>query len=350
MRCALCLLALLLLAGCAFGPPKELRLSPTSFDALPAWKEDDHAEALAAFRRSCGAIAQLSPESIIGEGKLRAPASVWQNVCGQLPGIDTEAKAFFETHFTPFAAEGDGLFTGYYEPLLHGSRKRSERYHTPVYRLPWDVQPGVPYFSRADINRGALRHRKLELLWVDDPVMLFFAEVQGSALVKFKSGKTVRIGYAGKNNQSYVAIGKLLKQSGELADVNFFNLREWLYAHPERAKCLMEQNPSYVFFRELPASDGPIGAEGIGLLPERSLAVDKHFIPLGLPLYVQTVLPDGALFHRLMVAQDIGGAIKGPVRGDIFFGRGPGAEQKAGMMQARGGYVLLVPNAMAGKL
>lgn len=348
IRHVICILAFAALTGCA-APQKALHVSLTNYDAMDDWKQDNHAAALAAFRRSCMALAALPPDKMLGEGSLRAPAADWQAACGHMPHANAAARIYFETHFTPFAAKGDGLFTGYYEPLLRGSYKRSKHFQTPVYRLPPDVKEGAPYFTRSEIDNGALEARKLELLWVDDPVMLFFAEVQGSALVQIARHKKLRIGFAGKNNRTYVAIGKILKERGELTDVNFFNLRQWLYDHPDRAREVMEQNASYVFFRKLPPTDGPIGAEGVALTRERSLAVDKHFIPLGLPLYLQTTLPDGDRFNQLMIAQDVGGAIKGPVRGDVFFGHGAAAEQKAGMMQSRGNYILLLPNEIAEK-
>lgn len=347
------LLPLLWLAGCAFGPSQELKLSPTRFDAVPGWTGDDHTAALKSFGRSCLAILEQPSQAMVGSGKLRAPAAVWQDVCRE--AMDTEigkAREFFETRFTPYVAEGGGLFTGYYEPLLYGSRKRHGRYQTPVYRLPFDVENGVPYYSRAEIERGALKKRHLELLYVSDPVMLFFAHIQGSAKVKIAGGGTIRIGYAGKNNHPYVSLGRVLKEMGELDEVNFFTLRDWLHDHPDRAKEVMQKNPSYVFFKQLPAYGGPIGAEGVPLTPERSLAVDARFIPYGMPLFMHTALPETAQaaakpFNQLVIAQDTGGAIKGPVRGDIFFGSGARAEYLAGMMNDHGTYVVLVPNRIA---
>lgn len=352
-RAGLALGGLLLLNACAAQPALHPRL--TNYDAVAGWAQDDHAQALEAFNHSCAMIAKAAPAAVRGKGLLAAPASVWQELCAQAQQTEPEqARAFFETQFVPFypGDEGtDGLFTGYYEPLLSGARARSERFRFPVYGMPKDLAPGVAYDTRAQIDAGSLAGRAPVLLWVEDEVALFFAHIQGSAQVRLESGDATRIGFAGKNNRAYVAIGKVLREAGELTELNMFTIREWLRAHPERAQAVMHANPSYVFFRELPPAGGPIGAQKVALTPERSLAVDPAFIPYGLPLFIQTELPDApGAYHRLLIAQDTGGAIKGPIRGDIFFGAGERAEWLAGMMQGRGVYVLLVPRAIASGL
>jgi membrane-bound lytic murein transglycosylase A len=260
----------------------------------------------------------------------------------------------------------DGLFTGYYEPLLHGSRQRGGNFQTPILKRPPDLvmvelgrfRPAwqgeriagrvvngslVPYASRAAIERGALDAMHLELLWVDDPVAAFFLQVQGSGRVMLGDGSIVRLGYDGQNGQAYVALGRLLVARGELTldTVSLPSIRAWIKAHPQAGAALMDENPSYVFFREQ-SGDGPLGAEGVVLTPGRSLAVDRNFLPLGAPVFL-VATDNGAPLRRLMVAQDTGGAITGPVRGDIFWGFGDDAERRAGTMRAPGVYYLLLP-------
>jgi membrane-bound lytic murein transglycosylase A len=201
----------------------------------------------------------------------------------------------------------------------------------------------VPYPSRAEIERGALDADRLALFWVDDPVDAFFLQVQGSGRVALPNGTQIRLGYDGQNGQPYVAIGKKLVERGALTvdQVSLQSIRAWIKAHPDQADTLMDENPSYVFFREL-AGDGPLGSEGVVLTAGRSLAVDRNFIPLGAPVYLATDDSTSPL-QRLMVAQDTGGAINGPVRGDVFWGFGADAETRAGNMRAQGKYYLLLP-------
>jgi membrane-bound lytic murein transglycosylase A len=328
----------------------------TNYDAMSGWKQDDHAEALAAFRTSCEVMLKQKDGAMQGKGLLAAPISAWKPVCLRAMRLDpAQARHFFEHSFVPFAPDDrdpHGLFTGYYEPLLYGSRTRKGGYNVPVYKLPPDVKSGVPYYTRAEIDAGALKDRKLELLWVNDEAALFFAHIQGSAQVQLPDGKRARIGYAGKNNRAYVALGKVLKEAGELEEVNMFTIRDWLKANPNSARRMMQENPSYVFFKELPNQGGPIGAQGVEVVRQRSLAIDPRFIPYGMPLFVQTMLPQTPYsperpFNQLMIAQDTGGAIKGTVRGDIFFGEGREAEALAGMMKGRGTYILLLPASIA---
>lgn len=342
---------LLALAACTPAPEK-LTLTPATFDALPNWKTDDHAAALTVFRTSCIKRQELLPSATIGKGDLAAPASAWQPACDAAFAASPEhARSFFENYFTPLRAGGDkgenGMITGYYEPELEGSLTRHGPYRIPVYGLPDDIVSGAPYLSRADIESGALAHRGLEIAWVKDPVALFFVQIQGSGIVRLSQGGSLRIGYAGKNNQPYVALGKIMIDDGLLAkeEVSMFTIKEWLYAHPLQARELMQRNPSYVFFRPLNES-GPLGAEGTVLTPGYSIAVDSRYLPYGIPVYLETTLPDDREFSRLMVAQDTGGAIRGAVRADVFFGRGAQAERYAGRMKQQGRYTLLVPNTI----
>jgi membrane-bound lytic murein transglycosylase A len=268
----------------------------------------------------------------------------------------TAARAFFESWFQPYRVsdngERTGLFTGYYEPVLHGSRQPRGPYQVPLHAPPGDLlridlgrfnpELGgyaiwgrladgelVPYYSRAEIDDGALGGRDLELLWVDDPIAKFFLQVQGSGQVRLDDGSVVRLGYAGQNGQPYRAIGRDLIELGALPrdQVSLQTIRAWLRAHPADAPTIMERNPSYIFFEEHPelaAEDGPLGTQGVPLTAGRSLAVDRRFLPLGAPVWLDASAPrpdrpeDEAPLRRLLIAQDTGGAIKGVVRGDVF--------------------------------
>jgi membrane-bound lytic murein transglycosylase A len=200
-----------------------------------------------------------------------------------------------------------------------------------------------PYATRAEIEAGALDAQQLAFLWVDDPIAAFVLSIQGSGRVRLPDGGLVRVGYDGQNGWPYVAIGRLLVERGAMvqADVSLATIEAWLRSHPQEAPALMDENRPYVFFREL-LGDGPIGAEGVVLTAGRSLAVDPSFVPLGVPLWLDAAQGATVLQH-LMMAQDTGGAIRGPVRGDVFFGFGAAAEASAGALRAEGGYWLLLP-------
>jgi membrane-bound lytic murein transglycosylase A len=207
--------------------------------------------------------------------------------------------------------------------------------------------------TRAEIEDGALAGRGLELLWVDDPVDAFFLQIQGSGRVRLSGGSTVRVGYDGQNGHPYVAVGRLLIERGVISrdKLTMAAIRAWMKQYPEAGATLRRENPSYVFFREI-SGDGPIGAEGAALTPERSIAVDRAFIGLGIPIWLEADERFAAAesVRRLVVAQDTGGAIKGPVRGDVFWGTGNAAADRAGVMNARGGYYLLLPRSVASRL
>lgn len=338
------------------------------------------ARALAAFRRSCDAFAKRDAGAAIGPAAMHLTAGDWRQPCAaaaDLADDDDAARAFFEQYFTPYLAgnngAADGLFTGYYEPLLHGARERGGKYQTPILRRPPDLvsvdlgrfRPAwhgehiagrvvdgalMPYATRAAIERGALDDMNLALLWVDNPLDAFFMQIQGSGRVELPDGTMIGLGYDGQNGQTYVPIGRVLIARGVLTPetTSLQSIRAWIGAHPSEGAALMDENPSYVFFREI-EGEGPIGGEGVVLTPRRSLAVDPHFIPLGAPLYLAA--SGGATsLERLMVAQDVGGAISGPVRGDVFWGFGAEAEAKAGAMRARGHYYLLLPKTATPQL
>ncbi len=358
-------------------PAAEFRLTPARFADLPGWAADDQSAALPALKRSCGRIAAQDPARPVGPDGLAGKAGDWRPICAaaaQLPAGDAAAaRRFFEARFRPWRAadrdDPEGLFTGYYEPLLAGARTRGGHYVVPLMRRPGDLvevdlgqfRPALkgqriagrvdggrlrPYADRAEIEAGALAGRGLELLWVDDAVDAFFLHIQGSGRVRLADGSVVRVGYEAQNGHAYVPIGRLLADRGQIPrdQVSMPSIRAWLAAHPAEGRRLMHENPSYVFFREL-KGDGPIGAQGVALTPGRSLAVDPGFVAYGLPVWLDAEDPvaRGARIRRLMVAQDTGGAIRGPVRGDVFWGFGAEAAERAGLMKSRGGYWLLLP-------
>ena len=351
-------------------PPDHLTLTPTGFAALEGWQTDDSAAALDAFARSCAVLAKLPPGAALG---VAGRAGDWRAACAGLPQTADAATArrYFETWFQPWQAGNngiaDGLFTGYYEPELKGARRPGNGFATPLLKRPPDlvmVDLGLfrpawrgdriagrvvggrlkPYETRAQIERGALDRFHLPLFWVADPVDAFFLEIQGSGRILLPDGGAVRVAYDGQNGQPYVPIGRLLVERGALSrdEVSMQSIRAWIEAHPVEGKALMDDNPSYVFFRELDGP-GPIGSEGVVLTPGRSLAVDRSFVPLGVPIFLDA----GDGLRRLMVAQDTGGAIRGPVRGDVFWGDGAEAEARAGTMKARGRYYLLLPRGLS---
>lgn len=349
-------------AGCTLFGPEPHR--PVPWPALPGWDQADPLGAWPALLNSCE---RLAPR-----------AAVWRDICEEAaalaPRDQATARAFFERRFEPWpqrdGVEHEGLITGYYEPFLHGSWTRTERYRYPLYQPPDDLltvdlgrlypelqnrtlrgrlvgQRVVPYFSRAQIDDQGSPLAGNELLWVDDPVALFFLQVQGSGRVRLPSGETVAVGYADQNGHPYTAIGRTLVQHAgfELEDVDMPAIRAWLEANPDQAQAVMNTNASYIFF-ELrdAAAPGPLGTLGVPLFPERAIAVDPAHVPLGVPVWLDTVLPDAdAPYRRLVFAQDTGGAINGPLRADLFFGQGARAEYYAGRMKAPGRLYVLRP-------
>lgn len=351
------------------------------FDDLPGWAADDHAAAVPAFRLSCARMARWQDDRPLTTDGAGGRAADWRAACAALDNVPADdaaaARDYFETHFQPhavrFAGSEDGLFTGYYEPLLHGSPIADASFRVPLYARPGDlvtvdlsafaddlagrrlvgrVDGGrlLPYPTRAEIDGGYLDGRGAELLYVDDPVDAFFLHIQGSGRVRLPDGREVRVGFAAKNGQPYFAIGRALIDRGVLTrgSVSMQSIRAWLEANPDEAAALMQQNPSYVFFRLLDGP-GPLGSLGVPLTPGRSIAVDRRLIPLGAPVWLDAAQPGAASgaadrpLRRLMVAQDTGGAINGGVRGDVFWGAGAEAEHVAGHMKHPGRWFLLLP-------
>ena len=361
-------------------PSEELTLTPAAYSQLPGWDDDNFAEAGKAFVKSCARIMRRAPEVAFGPMKEAGTYGDWQAVCKKFDVInhqsDDAVKSFFEENFKPFSVaagkEVEGLFTGYYEAHLHGSLKKSGPFSTPLYARPDDlvmvnlgefreslkgqriagrVSGGQlkPYESRSQIVANDWPHNDKVLLWVDDPVDAFFVQIQGSGVVELPDGQTLRIGYAGQNGHPYFAIGRELIARGALTkeNVSMQSIRAWLEHNPDEAHNVMNTNASYVFFRILDG-DGPLGGEGVALTAERSLAIDRTLVPYGAPLWLAADAPeDGeAPLKRLMVAQDTGGAIRGAVRGDVFWGFGARAEHLAGKMKSRGQYWILLPASL----
>jgi len=376
--------------ACAPVPgPERAVFVESRFAALPGWHTGAQGDAVPAFRRSCEVFATRPATAAIGPGGpggIGGTVAQWRAVCRALQAVPADdhgaARDFFERGFVTYRVSAgndsgdgsdDGLFTGYYEPTLAGARRAGGGFTVPIYAPPPDLVTAdlgrfrddleglriggrlvartlVPYATRAEIADGALAGRGLELVWVDDAVDAFFLHIQGSGRVTLRDGSVLRIGFAGSNGHPYTAIGKLLVARGaiEREHVSMQSIRAWLGAHPAKARDIMAANARYIFFRVRPGA-GPIGAHGAALTAGRSIAVDRRALPLGAPLWLDTSYPaadsqmPGRPLRRLMVAQDTGAAITGAVRGDVFWGHGETAARRAGHMQQRGRYFLLLP-------
>lgn len=372
---------LFLLLGDSAVDERPHRLIAASYAGIPGWEDDDHAKAFTAFRRSCERIVE-GAGARAGKEKSGAPLHPLTEICKAALALSEEAgsgaaRNFFETHFTPHRYAGDelsGFVTGYFEPELRGSRTRSERFSVPVYAVPDDLVQLYPdaeraarnhemsavrktpdgfkaYYDRKEIEQGALQGQGLEILYLEDWTDAFYMHIQGSGRVALEQGGHVRLGFAAKNGHSYTAIGKVLIERGAIAakQMSMGAVRGWLSANPDQARALMWQNRSYIFFRELPgaqAASGPIGAQGVVLSARRSLAVDTSVHELGTPVWVTAPALDvhgKPGFSQLMIAQDTGSAIKGPQRGDIFFGSGAAAGAIAGATRHRAQFTVLLP-------
>ena len=347
-------------------------LQPAKWSDLPGWNEDDQTAAWPAFIASCRGVAS------------KPHGASWKRVCDLARAADGkpghDPRRFFESQLRPYAiqaADGNaaGLVTGYYEPLLRGSRTRAKGFEQPVRGVPDDLltidlgtvfpelkdkrvrgrlegNRVVPYWSRAEIAARGDKVPARTLLYVDDAVELFFLQVQGSGRVKLPDGSTIRLNYADQNGYPYQSIGRVLVDRGELKleEASMQGIQAWARANPGRLDELLNSNPSYVFFREAANSNsGPMGALGVPLTAERSIAVDPRSVPLGAPVFLATTRPNSAKpLNRLVLAQDTGSAITGAVRADFFWGFGKEAGEQAGRMKQSGRmWVLLPPEAAA---
>lgn len=335
----------------------NLRLTQIDYSDLRDWKKGDHKAALRAFIHSCNKFAKMAEDTSISGQLTEIKVKDFRDVCDIAHVIKTmsskQARNFFENWFTPFEVSSrggnkNGIFTGYYEASLNGSKEKTSKYKYPIYAKP-DNLTSDPYLTRAEIENGALDNKKLELFYVDDKVDLFFMHIQGSGRITLPNGSEIKVGFAAKNNQPFIAISSYMVDKGLLDpnNVNAATIKEWLKANPDRQDEIMNINTSFIFFRILD-SENVVGAQGVPLTPGHSLAVDNDMIPYGVPLWVETSLKDENKnktdFSDLFIAQDTGSAIKGAVRGDIFFGNGVENEKKAYYMASSGKYAVLLPN------
>ena len=334
---------------------------------VPEWRREPVRPGLDAFVLGCAALEKQA---------------LWKTACAAARALganasEGDAAAFFESQLVPYQVlnadeSTTGMVTGYYEPLLHGSRKSSKRFKYPIYGVPQDLlvidlsslypdlknrrlrgriegNRVVPYLSRGDIDREGTPLKGLELVWVDDAVDLFFLHIQGSGQIQLEDGQRIRVGYADQNGHPFRSLGGLLIRSGEITPerASMQGIKEWARKNPRRVQEFMNANPSYVFFRELSTDlTGPLGALGVPLTAERSIAVDPRVIPLGAPVYLMTTWPNTSdPLNRLMVAQDTGGAIAGGVRADFFWGFGDAAGNLAGKMRQSGRMWALMPSS-----
>ena len=357
-------------------------LSAVPFAQIEGWVDDDHAAALAAFQRSCVEILE-SGHGFEREVRFGGKRSDWLEVCESAAHAKS-ARQFFEDEFTALKVAGpvrpDGLFTGYYEPEAEGSRTAGNGYDVPIYRKPDDLVSfdqatekqlnlkygrmvqGKPagYFTRREIEEGALRGRDLEIVWLKSWVDAFFIHVQGSGRIRFEDGSTMRLAYGAKTGRPYTGIGGLLVERGVLTrdNMSMQALRAWMKDNPGSARELMWENKSFVFFREVKVDDPSLGAPGaqqVSLTPLRSMAIDRSLWMFGTPIWLDAIVPSGPPgemqgFRHLMIAQDTGTAIKGHVRGDVYWGWGDKAALIAGHMKSPGSMIVLLPKKLAARL
>lgn len=398
------ILGLMALAGCSVipkpqspkVPPKPqvkqsdtnvLRLRPISFPQMQGWDKFTGQQvvgASASLRKSCSVLLARSANRSAGSSSIPMTAGEWHPICKRLNGINrqnvTQLKLFFENNFTPLRAESPqnsqgGLFTGYYEAELYGSKHKKGKYQHPIYGLPSDlVTIDLGQFDKslkgrkivAQVNknkatpyqtRGALEKQGNPsapvLYYVNDYIDLFVLHVQGSGRVVLDDGTVQRVGYAGNNGHKFGSVARHLmaKENLPASQASWQGIRKWLDKNPHKQNDAFSANPRYIFFRKT-GTEGPFGAMGVALTPMHSMAVDPKYIPLGMPLWLETTQPgvSKSPLNTLVVAQDTGNAIKGPIRGDFFWGYGAPALAKAGIMKSRGTYVILLPNTVAKRM
>ncbi|MCZ4281198.1 MltA domain-containing protein [Kiloniella laminariae] len=362
----------------------SLSLFRVDYAALPGWQSDQMQEAYPALVRSCGRFQSWPDSKTVGPDAVAGTAADWKPLCHSLNDFMSTAESprdislWMEENLVPYQVYNndsrEGTFTGYYEAELKGSLVQDATYKYPLYGVPQDlvsiklsdfdeelkgtVLAGrvegnrlIPYHDRNEIEKGVLDNKAVEVLWADDPVDVFFLHIQGSGMVTLPDGQIIRVGYAGNNGHKFYAIGRALIDEKVLPkdQVSMQSIRDWLRANPDKAREIMNRNKRFIFFRKI-EGDGPIGAMGVPLTPARSLAVDPRFMPLGVPLWLDTTWPGSDRpLQRLMVAQDTGSAIRGPIRGDFFWGPGEAALAQAGGMKQKGSYYLLLPKSVAAK-
>lgn len=348
-------------------------LLAASFQNLPHWNSREHAKSFKSFQISCQALLKKDPNLQVGFAELKMTSKDWFPACQKAMeypmGLsNTEAKKFFEHYFTPYfwRTQKTGLFTGYYSPLFKGSLEKSEKYRFPVYGVPKDLIQAnlkdfssqlpnkvifgkikghrfIPYDDRAHISDGALNSKAPVIAWLANPMDALEIEIQGAGAIQTKQAM-LTLNYAAQNNQPYNAIGKFLIEDKKMLakDVTMLTIRHYFRQHPDEVNYYFNKNPSFVFFK-LISKPLFLGALNVPLSPGYSMAIDPNYIPLGTPVFVSTELPNHHHFNRLLIAQDVGGAIKGPIRGDIYWGTGKVARDMASNMKQLGTYWFLLP-------
>ncbi len=330
---------------------KKMILQKTDFANLPNWKNDNKVEALKAFQKSCTKI--MSEGDFVASSQIVISADFMKSACEAIPSgniTPTLANTYFEYWFEPYMVKNldgskTGTFTSYYEAELEGDIEATCDYLNPIYGKPNDLPSnGEKYYSRSQIENGAIRDKAPILFWVKNPSDVLLLHIQGSGIVRTPTGKKYRVGYAGNNGHSFVGIGSILQKNGIRPEggLSMGAIKKWLDKNPTKAQKLINQNPRYIFFRDV-IGEGPVGAMGVPLTAGRSIAVDPEYIPLGLPLFLDTNDPDNLPLEKLVIAQDIGTAIKGAIRADYFWGSGDDALAKAGRMKSDGSYYILLP-------
>ncbi|STX28330.1 Membrane-bound lytic murein transglycosylase [Legionella beliardensis] len=360
--------------------PLMLTLREASFAGLPGWNEANTKKSLSTFQISCKTFLRQDPERDVGSQQIPLKVKDWYPACREAltlqDATETQARHFFQRWFKPVAFYDKdtvhGLFTGYYQPLLHGSLTKTDEYNVPLYGLPSNLvtinlgafspdlanrriiarienNQVLPFYTRAEINKGKIKDKAPVLVWINSHIDRVFLEIQGSGIVELPNGERLYVGYAGENGATYTPIAKVLIDRGIMTKDNasMQRIRAYLEAHPKEILPVINRNKSFVFFQTLNHT-AAMGAQGVALTPGYSLAVDRKWIPLGTPLWLDTTRPNKNSdnqkpLQRLMIAQDTGGAIRGVVRGDVFWGAGDRATYIAGHMKNEGRYWLLLP-------
>lgn len=358
------------------------------FKRLPGWKSADFKKSLVTFQTSCRAFVRQNPEQIVGTEHIHLQVKDWQPACRAALKINSvnqkNAKKFFESWFTPIEftdiGEKPGLFTGYYVPSVKGSYTKSKEFHVPIYETPDDLLTAdlglffndlknrrivgrvvgknvLPYYTREQISHGAIKGKSRVIAWIKSPIDRLFLEIQGSGVIELDDGNLIYIGYDAQNGAPYTAIAGVLIKKGIMTKDNasMQAIKHYLEAHPKQMNKVINQNKSFVFFRRMTLGVA-LGAQGVALTPGYSLAVDRQWVPMGAPLWLTTTRPDSKNpkknkpMHRLMIAQDTGGAIRGKIRGDVFWGGGDSATLIAGHMKNHGFYWILLPKHTISRL
>jgi len=361
----------------------KLSLKKASFTDLPGWDKANIKKSLAAFQTSCKAFLKQDPKALVGSKFVHIEAQDWHPACNAAMSIDSQSdsdlKAFFEKWFTPVEFFNNkpvkGLFTGYYMPSLKGSLKKTDEFNVPLYAPPSNLlkanlssfnkklknhsfknKRAKPFYTRKEINNGAIKNTAKIVAWVKSKIDRSFLEIEGSGVISLPDGGNLYVGYSAENGAPYTAIAKVLIDKGVMTKDNasMQHIRKYLESHPSQIDNVLDKNKSFVFFKAQKLKDA-LGSQGVPLTPGYSLAIDKKWVPMGAPIWLNTTSPDKKAekdikFQRLMVAQDTGGAIKGVVRGDVYWGAGEKATTIAGMMKNKGHYWLLLPHHVLDRL